>query len=248
VRSPWSKANPYSCPVAEDDEQNRQPGASAISQKPEDNSLGRLLALSDGVFAIAMTLLALDLKPPTGLGSHVTSQQLIHALAQHTDSYWSFILSFYIIAIYWGAHRRLMRSVTVFTPNLVRDTVFLLLLVAAMPFPASLLGQYGGTPFALALYGAISALATLTIIALTYDVRRSDPGSRKAETPADELAWWTSWLNLGVFLLCIPAGYVLGGNGPFVLLLLVLTNRLPLLRSLARRYGIGPRRFRIGPR
>jgi len=245
VRSPWSKANPYSGPVAEDDEENRQPGASAISQKPEDNSLGRLLSLSDGVFAIAMTLLALDLTVPVlkapDHSGHVTNQQLIHALAQNTDSYWSFILSFYIIAIYWGAHRRLMRSVTVFNPNLVRDTIFLLLLVAAMPFPTSLLGRYGGTPFALALYGAISALATLALIRLTYDVRRSDPGSRQAETPADRLAWWTSWLNLGVFLLCIPAGYVLGSNGPFVLLLLVLTNRLPLLRSLARRYGIGAR-------
>jgi uncharacterized membrane protein len=234
--------------VAEEDEQNRQPDAAGIPQKTEDNSLGRLLALSDGVFAIAMTLLALDLRVPPNLSGHPTSQQLIHALAQNADSYWSFILSFYIIAIYWGAHRRLMRSVTVFNSNLVRDTVFLLLLVAAMPFPASLLGRYGGTPFALALYGAISALASLTLIVLTYDVRRSDPGSRKAETPADELARWTGWANLGVFLLCIPAGYVLGSNGPFVLLLLVLTNRLPLLRSLARRYRIGPRRFRIGPR
>ena len=247
VRSPWSRVNPYSCPVAEDDEETRQPGASAVSQKTEDNSLGRLLSLSDGVFAIAMTLLALDLRVPN-LGDHPTSQQLIHALALNDDSYWSFILSFYIIAIYWGAHRRLMRSVTVFNPNLVRDTVFLLLLVAAMPFPTSLLGRYGGTPFALALYGAVSALASLTLIVLTYDVRRSDPGSRTAETPADELAWWTSWANLGVFLLCIPAGYVLGSNGPFVLLLLVLTNRLPLLRTLARRYRIRPRRFRIGPR
>ncbi len=227
--------------MAEEDEQNRQPDAAGIPQRTEDNSLGRLLALSDGVFAIAMTLLALDLTVPTGLGGHPTSQQLIHALAQHTDRYWSFLLSFYIIAIYWGGHRRLMRSVTVFNPNLVRDTVFLLLLVAAMPFPTSLLGKYGGTPFALAVYGAICALATLALIVLTYDVRRCDPGSRSAETPADELAWWTSWLNLGVFLLCIPAGYVFGSNGPFVLLLLVLTNRLPLLRSLARRYRIGPR-------
>lgn len=234
--------------MAEEDEQNRQPDAAGVPQKPEDNSLGRLLALSDGVFAIAMTLLALDLTVPDNLGSHPTSQQLIHALAQHTDRYWSFLLSFYIIAIYWGAHRRLMRSVVTFTPNLVRDTIFLLLLVAAMPFPTSLLGEYGGTPFALAVFGAICALATLALIVLTYDVRRSDPGGRKAETPADELAWWTSWLNLGVFLLCIPAGYVLGSNGPFVLLLLVLTNRLPQLKRLAHRYLIGPRRFRIGSR
>jgi uncharacterized membrane protein len=241
-------ATPYSCPVAEDDESDRRPDTAATSHRTEDNSLGRLLALSDGVFAIAMTLLALDLQVPTGLSAHPTSQQLIHALAQHTDSYWSFILSFYVIAIYWGAHRRLMRSVTAFNPNLVRDTVFLLLIVAALPFPTSLLGKYGGTPFALALYGAINALAQLALIALTYDVRRADRVAGGAETPADKVAAWEGWLNLVVFLLCIPAGYLFGSNGPFVLLLLVFTNRVPLLKRLAHRYLIGPRRFRIGPR
>jgi len=233
--------NPYSCPVAEEDEADRQPGAPARWQRREDNSLGRLLALSDGVFAIAMTLLALDLKVPTDLGSDVSNQQLVHALAQHTDSYWSFILSFYVIAIYWGAHRRLMRSVVAFNPTLVRDTAFLLLIVAALPFPTSLLGQYGGTPFALALYGAVNALAQVALIVLAHDVRRCDPGSRSAETSADDLARWTGWLNLGVFLLCIPAAYLLGGNGPYVLLLLVVTNRLPLLKKLAHRYRIGLR-------
>jgi uncharacterized membrane protein len=239
--------HPYSCPVAEDDESDRPPGASAITHQAEDNSLGRLLALSDGVFAIAMTLLALNLKVPS-LTGHVTSQRLIHALAPYTDSYWSFLLSFYVIAIYWGGHRRLMRSVVVFNPNLVRDTVFLLLIVAALPFPTSLLGKYGGTPFALALYGAFNALATLALILLTYDVRRADRVARNAETPADKLAAWEGWLNLVVFLLCIPAGYLFGSNGPYVLLLLVLTNRLPLLKRLALRYLIGPGRFRIGPR
>jgi uncharacterized membrane protein len=226
--------------VAEDDEQNRRPDVAAIAQKIEDNSLGRLLALSDGVFAIAMTLLALDLQVPK-LNGHVTSQQLMHALAQGTDSYWSFLLSFYVIAIYWGGHRRLMRSVSVFNANLVRDTAFLLLIVAALPFPTSVLGKYGGTGFALALYGAFNALATLALIFLAYDVRRCDPAARAGDTAADHTARWTSWLNLLVFLLCIPAGYLFGGNGPFVLLLLVLTNRLPLLKKLAHRYRIGPR-------
>jgi uncharacterized membrane protein len=226
--------------VAEEDDETRQPDAAGISHLTGDNSLGRLLTLSDGVFAIAMTLLALDLKVPS-LTGHVTSQQLIHALAQHTDSYWSFILSFYVIAIYWGGHRRLMRSVRVFNNHLVRDTVFLLLIVAALPFPTSVLGQYGGTPFALALYGAFNALATAALILLTYDVRRADQVARNAETPADKLAVLEGWLNLVVFLLCIPAGYLFGGNGPYVLLLLVLTNRLPLLKTLAHRYRVGPR-------
>lgn len=224
----------------EDDEQNRPPDVAAIAEKRPDNSLGRLLALSDGVFAIAMTLLALDLKVPGNIPAHPTSEQLMHALAQNTDSYWSFLLSFYVIAIYWGGHRRLMRSVTVFHPNLVRDTAFLLLIVAALPFPTSILGKYGGTGFALALYGAFNALATLALIFLAYDVRRCDPAARAADTAADHTARWTSWLNLLVFLLCIPAGYLFGGNGPFVLLLLVVTNRLPMLKHLARRYRIGP--------
>jgi uncharacterized membrane protein len=233
--------------VAEEDDEDRKPDTAGISHWTDDNSLGRLLTLSDGVFAIAMTLLALDLQVPD-LKGHVTSQQLIHALAQHTDSYWSFLLSFYVIAIYWGGHRRLMRSVRVFNNDLVRDTIFLLLIVAALPFPTSVLGRYGGTAFALALYGAFNALATLALLLLTYDVRRCDPAAHHAETPADQLAAWTGWANLAVFLLCIPAGYLFGGNGPYVLLLLILTNRLPLMRSLARRYRNGPHLRRPGRR
>ena len=231
--------------MAEEDDEDHQPDAAGLARQTDDNSLGRLLTLSDGVFAIAMTLLALDLQVPS-LKGHVASQQLIDALAQHTDSYWSFLLSFYVIALYWGGHRRLMRSVRVFNANLVRDTIFLLLIVAALPFPTSVLGKYGGTAFALALYGAFNALATLALILLAHDVRRCDPAARKAETPADRLAAWTGWLNLAVFLLCIPAGYLLGGNGPYVFLLLILTNQIPLLRRLAHRYGIGPRLRRLG--
>ena len=132
-----------------------------------------------------------------------------------------------------------MRSVGVFHAHLVRDTVFLLLIVAALPFPTSVLGKYGGTGFAVALYGAFNALATLALILLAYDVRRCDPAARKAETPADEAAAWTRWANLAVYLLCLPAGYLLGSNAPYVFLLLILTNQLPLLKSLAHRYRAG---------
>jgi uncharacterized membrane protein len=226
--------------VAGEDDETRQPDAAGVAHKTEDNSLGRLLTLSDGVFAIAMTLLALDLTVPK-LTGHVTSHQLIHALAQNTDSYWSFLLSFYVISVYWGGHRRLMRSVGVFDRTLVRDTIFLLLIVAALPFPTSVLGKYGGTGFAVALYGAFNALATLALILLRHDVHRCDPAARHAETSADRLAAVTSWANLAVYLLCIPAGYLLGSNGPYVFLLLILTNQIPLLRRLAHRYGFGRR-------
>ena len=142
---------------------------------PADNSIGRLLTLSDGIFAISMTLLALNLQVPD-LGAHPSDASLRHALAAKSDSYWSFLLTFYVVAGYWRQHRRLMRSVVQTHPALIRDTLALLLLVAAMPFPASLLGRYGSEPIALATYGAVNALATLSLIVMSADVRRSYDG------------------------------------------------------------------------
>jgi uncharacterized membrane protein len=101
----------------------------AVSGK--DNSLGRLLTLSDGVFAIAMTLLALDLRVPDL--HDATNASLQHALRHQVPNYLSFLISFYVVASYWRRHRRLMRSVD---SALIDQTVLLLLLVAAMPFPA----------------------------------------------------------------------------------------------------------------
>ncbi|MDQ2727173.1 MAG: TMEM175 family protein [Actinomycetota bacterium] len=149
----------------------------------EDNSLGRLLTLSDGVFAIAMTLLALDLKVPD-LGSHVSDPQLLHALAHNTASYWSYLLTFYIIATYWGRHRRLMRSVVTTHPTLSR-----------------------------------------------YDL-----ADHAANAPTIYSRQWQSRLTLPVFLLCIPAGYLFGHNGPYVLLLLVVPSRLAMLNNVAHHY------------
>lgn len=223
--------------MPEKDEADSQPTGSAGTEQPADNSFGRLLALSDGVFAIAMTLLALDLVVPSLKGT-VTSHELAHALADNAATYWSFVLSFYIVASYWAGHRRLMRYVTTAHPVLVRDTLFLLLIVAVMPFPASLLAHYASTPLALAVYGALSALASCILIRLTYDVRRHDPASHAALTPADDMSLLSGWLNLVVFLLCIPAGYVLGDDGPYVLLLLFFTGPLPLLTRLAHRYRL----------
>jgi uncharacterized membrane protein len=224
--------------VAEEDAPDPQPDASARPAKPEDNSLGRLLTLSDGVFAIAMTLLALDLMVPD-LHGNVSDQRLLHALGQNTATYWSYLLSFYVIASYWGAHRRLMRSVVAAHPALIRDTIWLLLIVAAMPFPTSLLGQYAEAPFTLALYGAANALATLALIVLARDVRRCAPADHGAETSRDNLSRWSSWLRLAVFLLCIPAGYLFGEDGLYVLLLLIVTSRLATLDNLAHRYLLG---------
>jgi uncharacterized membrane protein len=174
------------------------------------------------VFAIAMTLLALDLRVPE-LGGNPGDAMLRHALADNVNSYLSYLISFYVVAGYWVGHRRILRSVVGSHPRLVQHTLLLLLLVAALPFPSSLLGRYGGdVPIALALYGAVNAVATLVLLLLSWDVRRLGLSDGTADLVAADDARWAS---LVVFLLCIPAAYLLGGHGPWVLVLLLVARR-----------------------
>lgn len=202
---------------------------------PPDNSAFRLLALSDAVFAIAMTLLALDLKVPD-VGKNPTSADLAKHLVENSSAYFSFLISFYIVASYWGRHHRLMRAVETTQPALTRDTLLLLFLVAAMPFLASLIGRYGGVAIALAIYGAVNALASLTLMSLSRDVRRLHT---RAEATQDYSRDLNSWVSLGTFLLCIPAGYALGRHGPYVLLLLAVSRVVGGVRQLASRHRPG---------
>ena len=202
--------------------------------KTEDNSLGRLLTLSDGVFAIAMTLLTLDLKVPD-LGANPGDRALRHALAHNGSAYLSFLVSFYVIASYWQRHRRLMRAVVASHPRLVRDTILLLLIVAAMPFLTSLLSEYGGTPISLALYGGFNALAILTLMQIRRDVRRFDLLGGHVDDTEDAAARWGTWRSLVTFILCIPAGYIFGHNGPWLLAVLAVPMHVPLVAKLKQR-------------
>jgi uncharacterized membrane protein len=189
-----------------------------------DNSLGRLLALSDGVFAIAMTLLALDLRLPD-LGAHASDAQLRHALGDDWRGYLAFIISFYVVANYWGVHRRAMRAVTTIDRRLIAHTLPVLLLVAALPFPASVLATYGDLPTALAFYSAFNVVANLALVRLLTDVKSS---SEAADIEQRDRVW----ANIFVLLLCIPGAFVLKDNGPWLLLLLIVSARAPgLLRA-----------------
>ena len=213
-------------------DEHRAGSESDESSELTDNSLGRLLTLSDGVFAIAMTLLTLDLKVPD-LGAHPSDAALRHALGHNASAYLSFLVSFFVVANYWNRHRHLMRSVVRSHGRLIQHTIVLLVIVAVMPFLASLLGEYGGTPFALALYGAFNAAATLVLMLIARDVRQYDLLDKNAELAGPR---WEARLNLLVFLLCVPGGYLLGHNGPWLLVLLALPGPAGLLQRARQRH------------
>jgi uncharacterized membrane protein len=192
-----------------------------------DNSLGRLLALSDGIFAIAMTLLALELRLPD-IGTHASDSQLRHALGDQWRGYLAFVISFYVAANYWGVHRRAMRAVTTIDSRLVTHTLPVLLLVAALPFPASVLATHGDLSSALAFYSAFNVVASLALLRLLTDVRRHPLDAAGIEE-RERL-----WADIIVLLLCIPGAFVLQGDGPWLLLLLMVSGRVPRIRRARR--------------
>ncbi|GAA1835060.1 TMEM175 family protein [Pseudonocardia ailaonensis] len=212
-----------------EDDESRADGAPVA-----DNSLGRLLALADGVFAIAMTLLALDLRVPQ-LPDGATEAQLLAALRDELPSVGTYLLSFYVVANYWLGHHRLMRSVTRTHPRLIVHTLALLLLVAALPFPSSLLAEYGSRPIALVIYAGVNIVASLVILSLRRDLRAYELRSG----PTDRSSWFESGLevrgNLAVFALCIPVAYLVPSWAPFTLVLLAVAGRLGAVARWWRR-------------
>jgi uncharacterized membrane protein len=123
--------------VAEDDELREEVG----STEDDDAGLGRVLALSDGVFAIAMTLLALDLRIPD-----VSNKDLPHALADNAGAYLAFLLSFFVISRYWLNHHRMFRHIVRVDGGMMRINLLLLLVVAALPFPTAVLSTTATRP------------------------------------------------------------------------------------------------------
>ena len=136
------------------------PGLSLEERQDVEIATERLVFFSDAVFAIAMTLLVIDLRVPDLVGS-VTDRRLASALAEDLPRVFSYALSFAVIGMYWLAHWRRYAMVRRVDETLVLLNLLLLGLVAAIPFPTSLLGQYGDLAVAVVLYAGLLAAAGL---------------------------------------------------------------------------------------
>jgi uncharacterized membrane protein len=114
----------------------------------------RIEAFSDGVFAIAITLLILEIKVPPLESIHSVGD-LWKGLIDLWPSYFAFFLSFGIILVSWVNHHNLFNVVEKSSRHFLYANGFLLLTITFMPFPTALLAQYIGTEYvkpAVALY------------------------------------------------------------------------------------------------
>jgi uncharacterized membrane protein len=196
--------------------------------------LGRTLALSDGIFAIAMTLVAFQIQPPVLKSNQV--HDLAHKLGGLGDGYFVYLLTFPVIGLLWLAHHRLFRTLERADEPLMVLNLLFLMTVAALPFPSAVLGRYGSQPVAVVLYASSVATAGLLLSALSVVAYRRRLMSPAGSTDRFREALWRSGSMAGVFILSIPLAIISPTVAPYVWLAL-----LPI------RFVNPTRRSRSGP-
>ena len=173
---------------------SEQPAASSRSHRLRT---GRFEAFSDGVFAIAITLLVLDIAVPIGAADH-----LLSAVADQWPVYLAYFISFSTIGAIWLAHSAITDYLEHTDPILSRLNLLLLLFVSFLPFPTRLLAEYTGEELgervAVTLYGVNLLLAAVLVSVLwRYSVReglvRPDADDEEVQTlsqPPDPKPGW----------------------------------------------------------
>jgi len=105
-----------------------------------DLALDRLVFFSDAVFAIAVTLLVLDIHVPD-LPRVVSNADAWRAFRDETPSYFAFALSFLVIGRFWMGHHERFRALRHFDPRLMWPNMLYLMAIAFMPFATAFLGR-----------------------------------------------------------------------------------------------------------
>lgn len=108
----------------------------------------RLVFFSDAVFAIAMTLLIIDVKVPEANNP----QELWRNLALLAPNLISFAISFFVIGTYWRVHHRLFRYIERYDQTLISLNALLLFLIVLQPFTTALISEYGNWQLPVVLY------------------------------------------------------------------------------------------------
>jgi uncharacterized membrane protein len=121
----------------------------------------RIVFFSDAVFAIAVTLLAVDIRLPEIIGNSIGADAVDALLHDFLPRVGFYMLSFVVIASYWMAHHRHFRYIRRYDQRLMMLNVLFLLCVAFIPVPTNGLGAYGNETFAVVIYALTVGLSSL---------------------------------------------------------------------------------------
>ena len=183
----------------------RQPG----SYERGTDEFSRVLAFSDGVFAIAMTLLVVGIAVPEL--KHVDKDS-VHNLANALDdlvpNFVSFFISFAVIGRYWAAHHEFVGLLARIDNRLIATNLVYLAFIAFLPFPTALLGTLFENPLSVALYAVmVSIISGLEVVQFRGAQRR---GLMRQKIPEDVYRWGViqSLSPVIFFLISVPVAFV----------------------------------------
>jgi uncharacterized membrane protein len=169
----------------------------------ERTDLGRIMAFTDGVMAVAITLLVLNLEAP-----EVPSDELGEKLVDLVPSVLAYLLSFALVGRFWVIHHNLFETLRRFDGTLMGLNLLFLAAIAIVPFSTDLYDRNTSEPLAVAVFGAVMSLAALTHWAMTaYTLRRGFVHEHRV----GDTAPFGSAVALGftaIFLLSVPVAFV----------------------------------------
>ena len=157
------------------------------SLQEDSRGLERLIFFSDAVFAIAITLLALNIQLPANaqLGPGVSDSVLALALAATGKKILSYVISFLIIGIYWISHHRMFRRVVRYDNRLVLLNLVLLMTIGFIPFPTSLVSEYGNRTAVIFYASSVALVGLLTVLMWWYATYKG----RLLDAPLPQREW-----------------------------------------------------------
>ena len=174
---------------------------------------GRLEAFSDGVIAIIITIMVLELKVPHG--------ETLSDLLPLWPVLLSYILSFINVGIYWNNHHHLMQAVHRVTGPILWSNLHLLFWLSLFPFASAWMGENHFASMPVALYGLISLATAASYTILTKTLLASEGcDSHLARAVGNE---FKEWVSLACYVVAVPLAFyqALAAGGIYVLVAVI---------------------------
>lgn len=181
----------------------------AETPKPE-----RLAAFSDGVLAVIITIMVLDLRAPHGASWRV--------LLPLWPTFLAYALSYTFVGVYWSNHHYLLQLAERADHKLVGANLFSLFTVSLIPFCTSYVAENKFAAFPMALYAGVILLATVGYLLLQLAIRA------QAANPESVAFGARDWFSGMAFLSAVPAAYFSAWLSFVLILTGVLVYLLPL--------------------
>jgi uncharacterized membrane protein len=181
--------------------------ASKQTYDRESVEFGRTLAFTDGLFAIAMTLLVVDLTVPL-IKDTDSVHDLANALGDETATYVSFFISFTVIGRYWMAHHTFVAGLARVDRAMIGLNLVYLMFIAFLPFPTALLGKYFENPLSVAIYAVnVGVVSGMEVVLFS---RAQNHGLLRKKLPSDVYRFGAAMSLSPVifFALSIPIAFV----------------------------------------